>query len=185
MKKPAIFFDRDGIIVKPVNGEAPVSPELLELIPEIIPVLKKVKEKGYLVFVASNQPDLAIGLIEEKTKNQLEERFVSLLKKQSVNVDKIYYCHHDKNSTNPEYSFDCDCRKPKAGLIFQAMKEFEVDIEKSFMVGDRASDIKAGKSAGVKTVLYDPGNLQNEYLKEHQVIPDFEIGELSGILQII
>lgn len=185
MKKPAVFFDRDGIIVKPINGEAPTTLEQIELLPDIITVIKGAKEKGYLVFVISNQPDIALGLIDEKTKDEMESKFVDLLKNQSVEMDRIYYCRHDKNGTNPKYSTDCDCRKPKPGLLILAKKEFSVDMEKSFMVGDRASDVKAGKLAGTKTILFDPQNLQEEYLKEHKIKPDFEIEELWQILQII
>lgn len=185
MRKPALFFDRDGIIVQPVDGEAPIFPYQLKLIPQIIPVLKKTKEKGYLSFVVSNQPDIALGLINEKEKAEMEKKFVDLLKDQDIEIDKIYYCHHDINSSNPEYSLDCNCRKPKPGLLKMAMKEFEIDSEKSFMIGDRASDIKAGYSVGVKTILYDPENLQEEYLKVHNISPDFEIRELWQILQII
>ena len=185
MKRPAIFFDRDGIIVAPINGEAPTSADQMELIPEIVPVLKKTKEKGYLIFVVSNQPDIALGLVDEKIKDQMEERFVGLLRDQNIEIDKIYYCRHDKNGSNPKYSFDCDCRKPKPGLLIQAKKEFEIDMERSFMVGDRASDVKAGQSAGTKTILFDPTNLQKSYLKEHRIKPDFEIDELWQILQII
>lgn len=176
MKKPAIFFDRDGIIVKSVTGEAPTSFDQLQLIPEIVPIIKKTKEKGYLIFVVSNQPDIALGLIDEKTKDQMEEKFVELLRVQGIQMDKIYYCHH---------AFGCDCKKPKPGLLIQGKNEFDVDMEKSFILGDRASDIKAGKSAGVKTILYDPQNLQKNYLKEHRIKPDFEIKELWQILQII
>lgn len=185
MRKPAVFFDRDGIIVQPTHGEAPISPDQLELIQQIIPVLKKTKERGYLSFVVSNQPDIALGLINENAKAEMEKKFVSLLKDKDIAIDKIYYCHHDVKSSNPKYSLDCNCRKPKPGLLKMAMEEFEIDSEKSFMIGDRASDIKAGQSAGVKTILYDPENLQEEYLEVHNIRPDFEIGELWQILQII
>lgn len=185
MKKAAVFFDRDGIIVEPIDGEAPTNPNEFDLISEIIPVIKEVKEKGYLVFVVSNQPDIALGVIDEETKNKLEQKFLDLLKQQSIELDAIYYCRHDKNGVNPKYSIDCDCRKPKPGLLIKAENEFYVDMEKSFMVGDRASDVVAGKSAGAKTILYDPKNSQEEYLKEHRIKPDFEVKKLTEILGII
>ena len=100
-------------------------------------------------------------------------------------MNRIYYCQHDKNGKNPEYSFDCDCRKPKPGLLIRAKKEFRVNMEKSFMIGDRASDVKAGASAGAKTVLFDPENLQHKYLKKHKIKPSFKIGKLEEILEII
>lgn len=185
MKLPAIFFDRDGIIVEPINGEAPTTPQELQLIPDIISVLKKSKERGYLVFVVSNQPDIALGLIDEKTKNALEKRFIKLLKDQDIRMDRIYYCRHDKNGINPKYLLDCGCRKPMPGMLQKAKAEFNVDMEKSFMIGDRASDIKAGILAGAKTILFDPNDLQRNYLIEHKIRPDFEINDLRQILQIV
>jgi D-glycero-D-manno-heptose 1,7-bisphosphate phosphatase len=185
MKRPAVFFDRDGIIVKSVNGEAPTTPEELELIPEIIMVLKKTREKGYLMLVASNQPDVALGLISEETKNRMEEKFVSLLSAQGIVVDRIYYCHHDERGTNPKYSIVCDCRKPKPGLLLRGIEEFDIDKEKSFMIGDRASDVKAGIRGGVKTILFDPKREQDDFLFQHEIKPDYEIDELWQILQII
>lgn len=185
MKRPAVFFDRDGIIVKPVDGEAPTTLEQLELIPEIIMILKKTREKGYLMFVVSNQPDVALGLVDEETKKRMEERFVELLSGQGVRMDKIYYCHHDRKGINPRYSINCDCRKPKPGLLLQGQKEYEADMEKSFMIGDRASDIKSGKLAGVTTILFDPNHLQEDFLLQHEIKPDFEIDELWQILQIL
>lgn len=176
MGRPAVFFDRDGIIVQPIHGEAPTAPEEMELISEIIPVLQKSKQSGYLIFVVSNQPDVALGIVNEETKNNLEAKFEKLLENDDIVFDRIYYCHHASG---------CDCRKPKPGLLLQAKKEFDVDMEKSFMIGDRASDIKAGISAGTKTILFDPKNLQKSYLKEHDVKPDIEINELRQILQII
>src|SRR3989338_10206021 len=185
MTKPAIFFDRDGIIVKPVGGEAPVKPEDMELIDGILPVILKSRKSGYLIFVVSNQPDIALGLINEKTRNSLEKKFISLLKEQNIKMDKIYYCHHDENGTNPAYAISCDCRKPKPGLLKKAAKEFEVDLKNSFMIGDRASDIKAGQSYGVKTILYDPLNSQEKFLQRHNINPDFCINKLAEILELI
>lgn len=183
--KKAIFLDRDGIIVQPVFGEAPINPDLLNLIPEIIPVIKKSKQLGFLTFVVSNQPDIALNLIDEKTKNKLEERFEELIRTKGIKFDRIYYCHHSPNGTNPKYSLDCECKKPKPGMLQKAKIEFDVDMEKSFMVGDRASDVKAGKMAGVKTILLDPENLQEKYLIEHKIKPDFTISSLSEILNLI
>lgn len=185
MKKPAIFFDRDGIIVAPIGGEASRTPDQLKLIPEIIPVLKRIKNREYAIFVVSNQPDIALGLINEKTKDSLASRFVKLLLEQNIVMDAIYYCHHDKNGANLKYSFDCDCRKPKPGLLIRAKDEFDIDMEKSFMVGDRATDIKAGQLAGTQTILYDPKNLQGAYLKKHSIKPDFEVKDLREIMNLV
>lgn len=181
----AIFLDRDGIIVQPILGEAPTEVSRLKLIPEIIPVIKKAKKLGNLIFVVSNQPDIALGVIDEETKNKMEKKFVKLLKEHKITMDKIFYCHHDPKGKNFKYSFDCECRKPKPGMLISAKNEFNIDMEKSFIVGDRASDVKAGKTAGVKTILFDPENLQKKYLVEHSIKADFTISNLSEILNLI
>lgn len=185
MKKSAIFFDRDGIVIKPIDSEAPTDPKQLKIFPEIIPVIKRARELNYLIFIVSNQPDIALGLINEETKNKLEEKFIKLLKAKGIVMDEIYYCHHHPNGRNPRYAKKCDCQKPKPGMLLNAIKRFNIDPKNSFMIGDRASDIKAGESAKVKTILFDPDKTQTEYLNFHQVKPDFKTNSLSKISEII
>lgn len=185
MEKRALFLDRDGIIVKPVQQEAPLSPKDLYLIPSIIPVIKKARKLGFLIIVVSNQPDIALGKISEATRLALEKKFTDLLQKKRLEVDGIYYCHHDPKGTNPKYSKICKCQKPKPGMLLRAMKKFHINAPGSFMVGDRASDIKAGLTIGVRTILFDPLNLQEKYLKEHKVKPDYKINSLPQIVPLI
>lgn len=185
MRRSAIFLDRDGIVVKPINSEAPTAPIKLQLINEIIPVIKKAKESGYLVIIVSNQPDIALGLINEITKTKLEKRFVKLLSDRGIVMDEIYYCNHHPNSINPKYSKTCVCQKPKPGMLLRAIKKFNINPKNSFMVGDRASDVKAGRLAGIKTILYDPKNTQGNFLKLHKIKPDFYMNSLSEIEQVI
>lgn len=181
--KPAVFFDRDGIIVKTVDNEAPITPESMELNPEIIEVINKCRKLGYLVIVVSNQPDLALEKIDEKTSEDLQKKFIDLCSKRNILPDKIYYCMHHLNSNNPKYAIDCDCRKPKPGMLVKAVKELGVDMSKSSMVGDRASDIKAGLLAGVeKTILYDPSSTQDSYLLQHNIQPTHKISYISDLV---
>lgn len=181
----AIIFDRDGIFVKKINNEAPVKISELKLIPEIIPVVKKIKELGFLAIITSNQPDIALGKINEKTKTALENKFEKLLKKNKIPVDVIYYCHHHAQGVVPKYTKVCQCRKPKPGMITRTINKFRINRENSFMVGDRASDVKAGEGAGVKTILFDPNNSQKDYLIENNAHPDYNVKELSDIIPII
>lgn len=185
IRKKAVFFDRDGIIVKPVNNEAPTTPNQLEIIADIVPVIYYVRKLNYLLIIVSNQPDITLGLINEKTKRELEKKFEGLLKEKGVVIDKIYYCHHYPRGKNSKYVKNCRCRKPKPGMLLKAAKRFNIDLSRSFMVGDRASDIKAGFLAGTKTILFDPGNLQVDYLLKEQVTPDYKIKNLKKIIQII
>lgn len=181
----AIFFDRDGIIVKPIRGEAPQKVEELNLISEIIPILKKLRKLGYLLVVVSNQPDTALGKIDEITGKKIEYKFEELIDNVGLKFDGIYYCHHHQDGVVKKWKKSCDCRKPKPGLILKAANKFNIILKNSYMLGDRASDIKAGKLAGMTTILYDPGNSQSQYLKHHSVNPNYLIKNFDEILEII
>ncbi len=183
--RPALFLDKDGVIVKPVNNEAPTDPKKLELIPEIIPVIKKARKLGFLIIIVSNQPDIATGLINEKNKNELEIKFRKLVKENNIFIDKIYYCHHNSVGVNKKYLKNCTCQKPKPGMLLKAKIKFNINMSKSFIVGDRASDIKAGKLAGVKTILYDIDSDQIPYLEKLRVLPDYKTNQLSEIIDIV
>lgn len=185
MEEKAIFFDRDGIIVRPVLGEATTKISQLRLIPQIIPVIRKARRFGYLIIVVSNQPDIALGRISESTKKALENGFTDLLKKNGLKIDGIYYCHHHPKGAIPKYTKLCKCQKPRPGMLLKAMKKFHIKASQSFMIGDRASDVMAGVSAGVKTILYDPNNLQKSHLLKHQVKPDYKIRSLFSIINLI
>lgn len=182
--KKAVFFDRDGVIVKNVDGEAPKKVDDLKLNLESIPVMKRLKEKGYNVFVVSNQPDVALGKINENIKKILIKKFAELLRKKNISTS-IYYCFHHPRGVIKKYTKDCNCRKPKPGMLLKAIHDHKVDTSKSFIIGDRATDIKAGNLAGVKTILIDPGNSEQNYLMQYQIKPDFTIKKLSEVIRII
>lgn len=180
----AVFFDRDGIIVKNVDGEAPTKVADLELIPEVIPVIQIFQKKGFKIIIISNQPDVALGIIDETTKNSLVKKFKKLLKEKGILVDGIYYCFHHPKGVVKKYTLDCSCHKPKPGMLLKAEKSLNLDMSKSFIIGDRASDIVAGKKAGVKTILLDPENAQKDYLVLHKVKPDYTIKRIREALEI-
>lgn len=184
-KNKTVFLDRDGILVKLINTEAPRDPKDMELIPEILPVVKKLHKDGFLIIIVSNQPDIALNKINETTKNALKKRFEELLIQNNVLIDAIYYCNHHPNSVNQKYPKNCACRKPKPGMILNAHKKFNIDLPHSFMIGDRASDIKAGALVNTKTILYDPNHVKDQSLKELRVEPDYIISKLDQILSII
>lgn len=183
--RKAIFLDRDGVIVKNINGEAPMKVSDLELIPEAISLILGMQQKGYKIFIVSNQPDMALGKITNKTRKSLVKKFKTLLEKNNLSVDGIYYCFHHPKGLVKNYTKDCICRKPKPGLLLKAIQDYSIDIANSYMVGDRATDIKAGNKAGLKTILIDTENLEKNYLLEYQVNPDFSMKRLPDILDII
>lgn len=180
----AVFLDRDGVIVENINGEAPTKASDLKLINISIQVIKRLQKKGFKVIVISNQPDVALGLISEKTKTELVRKFKELLLKENIKID-IYYCFHHARGINIKYTKNCSCHKPKPGMLLKVINKYDIDPKLSYMVGDRASDIKAGSLAGVRTVLLDPNGQEKRYLEEYKVEPDFIIKKINEVLNII
>ncbi len=158
-KQKAVFLDRDGTINKYVGFLTNIGD--FELLPGVADAIKTINTSGYLAIVATNQPVVARG---EVTKSQLEEihnKMETLLGLEGAYLDAIYYCpHHPHKGYEgeiPELKVDCDCRKPKPGMLLRAAKDFNIDLEKSWMIGDGVNDIKAGKAAGCKTCLIGNG----------------------------
>lgn len=183
--KKAVFFDRDGVVVKNVEGIAPTKVQDLELILGSVPVIKRLQKNGYKIFIVSNQPDIALGKIDEKTRKALVKKFEKLLKEYKLSANGIYYCFHHPRGIIKKYSKDCDCRKPKPGMLLKAIHDDKIEPAKSFIIGDRATDIKAGSLAGVKTILLDPKDSQQNYLLEYNVKPDFVIKRLPEAIKIL
>lgn len=181
----AVFFDRDGVAVKNIGSVAPTNVKDLELIPEAITIIKELQKRGYKIIVISNQPDAALGIIDEITKNALVKRFGQLIEENDVSLDGIYYCFHHPRGIVKKYTKECNCKKPKPGLILKAINDHKIDPAKSFIIGDRASDIKAGSLAGIKTVLFDAENSEQDYLLEYNVRPDFTVNKLLEVTEII
>ena len=143
----AVFLDRDGVINKAlVKDGKPFSPynfNDLKILPGVKKSLRALKESNWLIIVVTNQPDVARGKI---TKEEVEK--INNFLKNTLSVDEIYTCYHD----NKDF---CDCRKPLPGALKVAAKNNSIDLNKSFMIGDRWSDIEAGDSAGCKTFFID------------------------------
>ena len=149
-KQKAIFLDRDGTINKYVGFLRNIDD--FELIDGVSEAIKLVNQSGYLAIIVTNQPVIARGEVSWEELNEIHKKMETLLGKDGAYIDGIYICPHhpDKGfeGERPEYKFDCDCRKPKPGLFFQAAKEFNIDITKSYMIGDSNNDILAGNEAG-------------------------------------
>lgn len=146
--KRAIFLDRDGV-VNIDNGYVSVVDDF-EFIEGVIEALQKLKDKGYLLVIITNQSGIARGYFSEDQFNALTEWMDWSLADRGVDLDGIYYCPHHAEHGIGEYKIDCDCRKPKAGMINEAVKELDIDLSQSVLVGDKVSDIQAGIAAGIK-----------------------------------
>lgn len=151
-KQKAIFLDRDGTIN--VYKGFLTKPEDFELIPGAAEAICEINHSGYLAIVVSNQPIIARGDCCFEELQTIHNRMETLLGKEGAFVDAIYYCPHhpDKGfeGERPDYKFDCDCRKPKPGLLLQAAKEWNIDLSASYMIGDTERDVAAGNAAGCK-----------------------------------
>ena len=153
----AFFLDRDGTINKYVGFLRNIDD--FELIEGVSEVIKEINQSGYLAIVVTNQPVIARGEVTWDELNEIHKKMATLLGKDGAYVDAIYICPHhpDKGfeGERPEYKFDCDCRKPKPGLLLQAARDFNIDLSQSIMIGDSNSDVEAGESAGCKSVLIE------------------------------
>ena len=170
----AIFLDRDGVINKDHDYVCRIAD--FEFIPKAVEGLKKLQEVGYKLIIISNQSGIARDYYQEKDVKILHEYMLNELNKKSVQIDKIYYCPHHPSDGNGKYTTDCDCRKPKPGLIKKAVQEFNIDLKQSFFIGDKTADIQTGKNAGCATVLVKTGYGGRD--KVYEVKPDFIFNNL-------
>lgn len=157
--KPAVFLDRDGVInelvLNPGTGEyePPHAPEDLVLVPGVVPALRELQNAGFDLFLVSNQPDYAKGKTTLEQIRVIHEKLDRVLKAGGVRFREYYYCYHHPNGIVPEYSFACECRKPKPYFLLKAAGDYGIDLARSWMIGDRDTDIRCGKSVGTKTIL--------------------------------
>lgn len=152
-KQKAIFLDRDGTINKYVGFLREF--EQFELLPNTSEAIKKINDSGYLAIVVTNQPVVARGEVTFDQLDQIHNKMETLLGKDGAYLDGIYFCpHHPHKGFEgeiPELKVECECRKPKPGMLLQAAKDFNIDLSKSWMIGDSDNDILAGENAGCST----------------------------------
>ena len=149
-KKPAVFLDRDGVLTK--EKSYVLSVKELEIFPYTAECIRQIHKKGYYAVVITNQSGIARGLFTEDELAEMNDRLIK-----ETGVDAVYYCPHHPEGKVKEYRKKCSCRKPETGLLKAAARDLDIDMSESWMVGDRAGDILAGKKAGVKTILLESG----------------------------
>ena len=163
-KQRAIFLDRDGTmnVSKGFISKA----DDLELIPGTIDAIKAINKSGALAIVITNQPVIARGECSFEELHNIHNKLKTLLGEKGAFVDDIFYCPHhpDKGFEGevPELKFDCECRKPKIGMIDEAVKKYNIDLSKSYMVGDSTMDLETARNAGIKSVLVNTGFAGND-----------------------
>lgn len=193
-KHPAVFLDRDGVLNEIVFNddiEQMDSPQKLsefKPFPEAADAIRKIKEKGYYVFLATNQPGAAKGKSKLKTLYDINTKFCEQLSEQGIDIDGVFMCpHYPKMSEKTTEKFlikTCDCRKPKPGLLLKPKDIYNIDYENSYMIGDSFTDIVAGQTAGVKTIFI--GELKCDACKKLcDIEPDHIVHNVSGAAGIL
>lgn len=153
-KRPCIFLDRDGVINKDMDSK-PLCKDF-ELLDGVAEAIKSINKSDYLSVVVTNQPMIAKGFVTFEEVENTHKKMETLLGEQHAYLNGIYYCpHHPEKGFDgeiKELKIDCECRKPKAGMLFRAKKDLNIDLENSWMIGDSQRDIDAGKNANCRTI---------------------------------
>jgi len=178
----AVFLDRDGTLNEEVGLVS--RPEQLVLLPGAGRALTALRAAGAVLVVATNQPVVARGLIDEEGLAGIHQRLRELLAEEGVSLDAIYYCpHHPEKghaeAQDPRYRRDCDCRKPKPGMILSGAERFGIDLARSFFVGDSTRDIAAARAAGCRPVLLRTGFAGRDG-KCPEARPDADVADIAA-----
>ena len=182
----AVFIDRDGTISEEVGYIN--HPSRFRVFPYAAAAIKHLNEAGWLAIVVTNQAGVARGYFSEDMIKTVHAEMTKELEHGSARLDAIYYCAHHPSVGEPPYRFDCDCRKPKPGLISRASRDLNIDLAGSWMVGDRYSDVELARNAGVKSMFVLSGYGRGEW--EHQrsswtVQPDLVAENLLEAVRVI
>ncbi len=152
----AVFIDKDGTLIPDIPYN--VNPDLITISDEVIQGLQLLQSAGYLLIIISNQSGVARGYFPIEALKDVEEKITELLSEHKIKITDFYFCPHYTEGAVKEYVLNCNCRKPKPGLILRACKDHNIDAANSWMIGDILNDVEAGNRAGCKTVLLDNGN---------------------------
>jgi D-glycero-D-manno-heptose 1,7-bisphosphate phosphatase len=170
----AIFLDRDGVINRSLERDhkpfAPSSLDEFEILPDVPAACAKLKAAGFLLIVATNQPDVGRGTLKKEIVETIHAEM-----RRRLPIDRVEVCFHPGRGES-----DCDCRKPRPGMLLRAARELGIDLAQSWMVGDRWRDVDCGRAAGCRTIFIDCG-----YAEELRQKPDFFAGNLVEAADII
>ena len=180
----AVFLDRDGVINEPVYNrktgelEPPHDIKDLKLYDWTIESLKRFQNMDYLMFVVSNQPDYAKGKTTLENLKNVHNELIKIFERNGIMFREYFYCYHHPEGIIPEYSIKCDCRKPSNANVMRAIKNYNININLSWFIGDRDSDIICGKDSGLKTIFINEKNLNHN-------LADFNVKNLKEVAEII
>ena len=158
---PAIFMDRDGTVSYEVGYVN--HPDRYDIMPGSAEAIARINFAGFLAVVITNQAGVARGYFKEELIVQVHEKLKRLIAEKAAHLDGIYYCPHHPEVGEPPYRQRCNCRKPAPGLLLKAQKDLNIDLSRSYIIGDSIKDIETGFNAGVKSVLVLTGYGKGEY----------------------
>ena len=188
-KNTAVFLDRDGTINEEVGYLD--SLDKLKIIPSAYEAIRLINESGMKVVVISNQAGVARGFFTEDFVKVTHEHLQTALRQQGATIDNFYYCPHHPTEGIEPYRQVCNCRKPAPGMLLQAAQDLNIDLKRSYLVGDRFNDMEAGKKIGVRGILVKTGFGQSllqddgpdEATPENK--PDFIAADILGAVKLI
>lgn len=190
MNAQAVFLDRDGTLNEMVYDsnhgifDSPMLPEQVKLKPGAIELVRGAKALGYEVIIVTNQPGIAKGTLKFSDLEKINNKIIESIGKEFID-DLIICPHHPKGLLDPdsEYIMECNCRKPKPGMIIQAADKYSIYLSKSWMIGDGITDVQAGKAAGCKTMLIADVKIEHfQKFKEYKILPDIIVASLAEAL---
>jgi D,D-heptose 1,7-bisphosphate phosphatase len=187
VKQPAVFLDRDGTLVKEVSAHGLHKIEDLELLPGVAEAVHELNHAGLRAVLVTNQPVIAKGFCTEADLQLIHNKLETLLGHEHAFLDRIHFCPHHPEKGFPgeraELKIDCDCRKPKTGMLLQAQRDLNIDFAQSWMIGDTTTDVLTARNAGVKSILVRTGHGGGD--GKHPASPDFTCDTLLEAVRLI
>ncbi len=178
----AVFFDKDGTLIPDIPYNKDVN--LITFNEGAQNALHKLSEHGFLLIIISNQSGIAKGFMTEDDLAAVKQKLEILFEEAGVQLNGFYYCPHDKQGTVPAYSIECNCRKPKPGMLLQASADHSIDLNSSWFIGDILNDMEAGNRAGCCTIMLDNGN-ETEWQSGKFRTPGYKVTSLVEAADII
>ncbi|MEW6511387.1 MAG: HAD family hydrolase [Bacteroidota bacterium] len=183
--RAAVFFDRDGTLNEEVEFLS--RPEQLRLIPGAAGAVRSINAGGFHACIISNQSGVARGIFSEADLVPIHAKLMQDLGREGARIDRIYYCPHHPIAGLPPYNVECDCRKPRPGMLRRAAEEFGLDLERSYVVGDRIVDVQAAQAAGAQgiLVLTGWGTIARDECRQASVTPHFTAASIVEAVEFI
>lgn len=177
----AIFLDRDGTIIRDKGYVH--KKEDLEFIIGAASAIKKLSQQNYSIIVVTQQSGIGQGYFTEEQYHEFNEHFLNKLTEQNAKVDAVYFCAHHPTKGIGQYLKNCECRKPKTGMIMRAQAEHNIDLSKSWVIGDKTSDVKMGENAGCRAILVQTGKAGQD--GEFKISPTYQAKDLLDAARFI